>query len=82
MLLKQLRQQKIAIASRKAIQGYISTMNMLEKKRRNRKWIHRLIYYKKLGLNNIETAKLLDVSRDTVRRYEWILKNHGLWEVL
>jgi len=81
-LLKHLRQQKITTATRKAIHGYISVMSMLERKGRDKKWIHRFIEYRKIGLNKKDTAKLLDVSVDTVRRYENFMKSYGLWEVL
>ncbi len=82
ILLKELRQQKIVIASRKAVSGYRSLLKRMEKKGRGNKFIHNLVRYRKMGLHTVEVARLLSVSKDTVHRYEKIIKLSGLWEAL
>jgi prophage antirepressor-like protein len=82
MLLKELRQHRIAIASKRAISDYRSLLKKIERMGRSNKFIHNLVRYKKMGLTNQEIAKLLSVSIGTVRNYEMIIKKAGLMEVL
>ena len=44
----------------------------------DRKKYDRMRRYRKMGLNRTETAKLLDVSRDTIRRLESIPRKYEL----
>ncbi len=79
-VLKDLRQRKMEAIRKETAIALIDFQHSIGK--RDMAFMERLMRYRKKGLYQWETAKLLGVSEDTVRAYEQRLKKSGLWEVL
>ncbi|KJR41911.1 anti-repressor protein [Candidatus Magnetoovum chiemensis] len=86
---EKLRNNALAIPSAEVIRirrestlAVLDIQRKLSRSGRDLTFVKRLIRYRKAGLLNTEAGKLLDVSRDTVRRYESLLKQSGIWEAI
>ncbi len=80
-LLKGLRQQKLTLARREAAESALMLKHRLDATGKTDDFLKKLKRYQQIGLNNIESGKLLDVSTATIVRYKRLLKRAGLWEV-
>lgn len=67
---------------RETATSLLSVQTRLSRTGKDMAWVERLIKYRRIGLLQTETGKLLDCSEDTVRRYEKLLKTSGLWDIL
>ncbi|HBE44258.1 MAG TPA: hypothetical protein DDW17_02085 [Deltaproteobacteria bacterium] len=80
-LLKDIRQRKMEAIRKETAIALIEFQNSLSKKR-NMDWVERLIKYRRRGLYQWEVGKLLDCSKDTIKRAENMVKKAGLWDIL
>ena len=81
-LLKALRQRKLALIRRETATTLLMLQERLRRRKKDDTFLRRLIRYRQMGLSQWEVGLLLRCSRTTVREYEKLLKESGLWEVL
>lgn len=81
-LLKELRQRRLQEARLQGARAVYALEETLKRSPYDRGFLRAMVRYRRMGLTQRETAKLLDCSRETVQRYEKLLKQSGLWEVL
>ncbi|HOE18399.1 MAG TPA: Bro-N domain-containing protein [Syntrophorhabdaceae bacterium] len=79
-LLKSLRQRKMEAIRTEAALALLDLQHSLGS--RDMAFVERLIRYRKKGLRQWETGKILDVGKDVIWRMESRIRKAGLWEVL
>ncbi len=79
-LLKSLRQRKMEAIRTEAALALLDLQHSLGS--RDMAFVERLIRYRKKGLRQWETGKILDVGKDVIWRMENRIRKAGLWEVL
>ena len=67
----------VDFARREGLKGAFEIQRMISRLGHDSDIIDRIVYYRKLGLTQCETAKLLDISRSMVQDYEKLLKRCG-----